>query len=73
MVHGARDIPVLLTATVIVAWANTTRNFTLAQKIIAAEKISLNVSRCRNRPACMAGVLTSHHLVLFIFCVEPPG
>ena len=37
----------MLAATEIVEGANTTMNFPLAQKIIAGEKISLNVSRCR--------------------------
>jgi len=52
----------LLAATEIVEGANTNMNFPLAQKIIAGEKIFLNVSRCRDRSACMAGVLTSRVL-----------
>ena len=48
----------MLAATEIVERVNTNMNFSLAQKMIAGEKISLNVSRYRNRPACMAVVLT---------------
>ncbi len=46
----------MLAATEIVEGANTNINSPLAQKIVAGEKISLNVNRCRNRPACIAGV-----------------
>jgi hypothetical protein len=38
---------------------NTNVTFRGAQKCIAEEKISLNVSRLLVNPACMAGVLKS--------------
>ena len=59
MLLGRERHSLLLAGTEIVEGANTNMNFSLAQKIIAGEKIFLNVSRCRNRPACIAGVLTA--------------
>ncbi len=42
-----------------VACRNTKMTFLDTRQIKAHKKISLKVSLCRVRPACMAGVLTS--------------
>ena len=57
--YAAKGIRLGVTLTDLLNLVNRKTRFSDAQKTIADEKISLNVSRRLARPACIAGVLIS--------------